>query len=373
MTDGPGHASDLAAGDRPRSLPRLFAATQALLQPALRETIAVLPDSMARICGYHLGWLDSRGEPAATATTGKALRATLALLAAEGSGGDAGQALPAAVAVELVHNFSLLHDDIIDNDQVRRGRPAAWTVFGTGPAVLAGDALVDLAHQAVASAADSAPGLRDHLISAIAALNRGQARDLEFERRDPATVTVETYLDMAADKTGSLLAFALVSGACSGGADDNTVEALRLAGHHLGLAWQAANDVEDIWAEVAVTGKPAMGDLQQGKPTLPVITALHSPASPGPPLRQALREAVGDPARAAEAAALIEAAGGRAATQELSAAHLASAHQALRKASLRGHARAELNALITYLVTRSDPPTQSRHDQHSPHTQKEPA
>ncbi|GAA4011016.1 hypothetical protein GCM10022232_60270 [Streptomyces plumbiresistens] len=125
-----------------------------LLVPALRSAVAALPAAESRVAAYHRGWAEADGTPvASTPRRGKAIRPALTLLAAVAVGGDAGDALPGAVAVELVHDFTLLHDDVIDGDAPRRHRPAAWSVFGTPAAVLAGDALLVAAVGAVADAA----------------------------------------------------------------------------------------------------------------------------------------------------------------------------------------------------------------------------
>src|SRR5690349_13536830 len=132
-----------------RPVADVLAWSKSLVDPALREAAERLPETMRRIAGYHFGWSDADGEPT-HGDGGKALRPALVLLCAEAAGGAAASAVPAAVAVELVHNFSLLHDDVMDGDTTRRHRATAWTVFGTGPAILAGDALLSVAFEVLA-------------------------------------------------------------------------------------------------------------------------------------------------------------------------------------------------------------------------------
>jgi geranylgeranyl diphosphate synthase type I len=136
-----------------------------LIEPSLRETVRRLPRTMAHLDGYHLGWWDQRGE-LCRAAPGKAIRPALALLSCQAAGGAPDEAVPAAVAVELVHNFSLLHDDVIDGDKTRRHRPTAWFVFGVNQAILAGDAMLAAAFRALAGG-----GLTD-TAAAVDALGR---------------------------------------------------------------------------------------------------------------------------------------------------------------------------------------------------------
>jgi len=138
-----------------------------LVTPALRAAVTSLPTSMRRITGYHFGWWDADGQ-AATGDSGKALRPALVLLAAAAVGGTPETAVPAAVAVELVHNFSLLHDDVMDNDATRRHRPTAWRVFGVPAAILAGDALLTLAFDVLA--ASGHPSAQDAMRALSAAV-----------------------------------------------------------------------------------------------------------------------------------------------------------------------------------------------------------
>ena len=246
----------------------------ALLDPALREAVGALAPPARLVSGYHLGWWDEHG-CATGGAAGKALRPTLVMLAAEAAGGSAVDALPAAVAVELVHNFSLLHDDVMDRDVMRRGRPTAWTVFGIGAAILAGDALLTVALELVATSgherADEAVAT---LGAAVLSLIDGQCADLAFETRNE--VGLQECLTMAAAKTGALLGCACALGGLLAGAPDEQVRRLRAFGARLGLAFQLVDDILGIWGDPAVTGKPASSDLSSRKKSLPVVAALSS-------------------------------------------------------------------------------------------------
>ncbi|NKY14795.1 RelA/SpoT family protein [Streptomyces somaliensis] len=230
---------------------------------------------MAAFC---LGWSDVTGAPAPGASEGKGVRQALAVLGAEAVGADGRVAVAGAVAVELVHAFSLLHDDIMDGDTVRRQRETVWKAYGTGPAVLAGDALFALAVQCLAEVpgAYTGPAVR-RLSATLADLVHGQAEDLCFEDRPwtgPGAVRPEAYRTMAEHKTGALLGCAAALGALLGGASDATVTALDRAGRHLGVAFQAVDDLLGVWGDPAATGKPVHGDLRRRKKTYPVLAAL---------------------------------------------------------------------------------------------------
>jgi geranylgeranyl diphosphate synthase type I len=259
--------------------------------------------------------------------------------------------------VELLHTFSLLHDDIMDGDALRRGRPAVWKAYGTGPAVLAGDALFALAVETL-TASPASP----HVAAAVGRLTRasrdlvrGQADDLLFAHRPwtgPDAVSTGEYEAMAEHKTGALLGCALALGAELADAPRETTAALDRAGRHLGVAFQIADDLLGIWGDPAATGKPVQGDLRQGKKTLPVLAAL---AAPG---RSALAElltstAVLEGSAVGRAATLVERAGGRSTALRAARRHLTAADTLLAGASLAPRPAADLRTLLSSLAHRT--------------------
>lgn len=292
----------------------------------LREAVGTLPAAVRLIIGYHLGWHDEAGRPTA-AGGGKAIRPTLALLAAEAVGADARIALPGALAVELVHNFSLLHDDVMDADLTRRHRPTAWTLFGIPAAILAGDALLNLAFGVLADSSQPAVAAR-LLNSALNRLVDGQNADLLFEKRK--AVDVRECIDTAAGKTGALLGCACAMGGLFARGSPQQIESLSVFGAELGLAFQHVDDLLGIWGDPSVTGKPVYSDLTSRKKSLPVVAALVSGTSAGSELA-ALYETDRQltDAELANAASLIEAAGGRRWSREQAEAHLGSAQRLL--------------------------------------------
>ncbi len=241
--------------------------------------MAGIPDERMRlISGYQLGWCGPDGA-SVEGGGGKAIRPTLAVVSAEAGGGRAADGVPTAVAVELVHNFSLLHDDVMDRDVERRHRPTGWVVFGEGQAILAGNAMLTAAIQAVV--ADGAAGARSlpALLAATQLLISGQSEDLIFESADQ--ITVEDVLRMEAGKTAALLACSASIGALAAGAPADVVEALYGYGHDLGMAFQLVDDILGITGDPAVTGKSASSDIRAGKRSAPVVAALTSGTQAG--------------------------------------------------------------------------------------------
>ncbi|MFC4586262.1 polyprenyl synthetase family protein [Sphaerisporangium corydalis] len=373
----------------------VLAWSRELVGPALRSAVETLPLSMRRIAGYHFGWLDEYGREA-TADGGKAIRPALVLLAAEAVGGTPEPALPAAVAVELVHNFSLLHDDVMDGDVTRRHRPTAWSVFGVSGAILAGDALLTLAFDVLGAGGHPAAGEGSRVLgAAVLDLVEGQSSDTAFETRDD--VGLSECVSMAEGKTGALLGGACALGALFGGGDAEQIEHLRGYGTRLGLAFQLVDDLLGIWGDPAITGKPVYSDLRSRKKSLPVVAALTSntpaghelatlyhhphpqPAAPLPTVHPAdtgtsgpsgvggsangaAPVQAGDPVQAAEranadelvrAAELIEAAGGRDWTRTRADELLLEALALLAAARPEPRPSAELGTLAR-LVTHRD-------------------
>ena len=325
--------------------------SRAAFDPALRTAVDSLPGSLRHIAGYHFGWWDADGTPA-DADHGKAIRPAMTLRAAASVGGSALAAIPAAVAVELVHNFTLLHDDVMDRDHTRRHRPTAWTVFGVGNAILAGDALLTLAYEVLA--ADCSPVFREAaraLSHAVLAVQEGQALDLSFESR--TDVALPECLRMAHLKTAALLGCATGLGALYGGASTAQVTLLRTFGEKIGLAFQLVDDLLGIWGDAEVTGKPVHSDLVSRKKSLPVVAALSADTPATTRLRDLyLTPTALSPADAASAADLVAEAGGRQWCQREISTLFTTAAKALREGATRERPIAELTALAELIVRR---------------------
>ncbi|GAA4615377.1 family 2 encapsulin nanocompartment cargo protein polyprenyl transferase [Saccharopolyspora hordei] len=326
--------------------------SRTMVEPALRAAVDRLPTRMQQVAGYHFGWWDERGNPV-RADRGKALRPAMVLLAASAVGGDPAVAVPAAVAVELVHNFSLLHDDVMDGDVTRRHRPTAWTVFGSGPAILAGDALLSLAADVLAACHHpEAPDAVRTLNTTVLNLVNGQVADLAFE--DRRSVDLAECERMARDKSGALLGCACALGAVFGGGRAEQVARLRSFGERIGLAFQHVDDLLGIWGDPAITGKPVFSDLRTRKKTLPVVAALTSGTPAGQRLAAVyLNDQPMSGSDLAQAAELIIFAGGRSWSQDQTDQLLASALVDLGRADLAPRAAEQLSALA-HLMTHRD-------------------
>lgn len=229
---------------------------------------------------YHMGWT---GQGAGPEATGKRIRPLLVLLTClasseVGSKDETWQsALPASAAAELVHNFSLVHDDIQDNSDKRRGRPTTWVKWGMPMAINIGDALFVISNQAIIDLKENYPAetvmkAAEILHNTCLELTRGQFLDMSYEER--TDLTVEDYWPMIAGKTAALLSACCHIGSLLGGADQARQDAYRSFGHYLGLAFQVQDDILGIWGDETVTGKSAASDLIERKNSLPVLAGL---------------------------------------------------------------------------------------------------
>ncbi len=333
--------------------PAVLAQARTLVVPALRAAVDRLQgEHMRRIAGYHLGWLDADGQPLpGDGVSGKAIRPTLAVLSAQAAGGTAAQGVPAAVAVELVHNFSLLHDDIMDRDVERRHRPTAWVVFGEGQAILAGNAMLNAAVDVLVR--DGAAGQRalPSLIAAVEGLIDGQSADLDLStRRD---VGLDEVLAMEAGKTAALLACSASIGALAAGADADVVDALAGYGHELGMAFQLVDDILGITGDAAATGKSSSSDVRAGKQSAPIVAALNSGTAASGQLAKLLADApLTSDDDVIHATKLIDEAGGLEWAAHEADRRLALALGHLEKISAEAGTTSDLAALARYVVER---------------------
>lgn len=239
---------------------------------------------------YHMGWADDSFRPA-TIPAGKRIRPLLCLLACDAVGGDPTVAMPAAAAVEILHNFSLVHDDIEDGDETRRHRPTVWALWGVPQAINAGDGMFALAYAALQRAreligADRATAAFDWkgclletfetFTETCIALTEGQFLDLSYEQRE--VITVAEYLRMIEGKTAALIAGSVAIGALFGGAETGTADCLRRFGRNIGLAFQIQDDILGIWGDPTTTGKVAGNDILRRKKSLPLLYGLENQA-----------------------------------------------------------------------------------------------
>jgi geranylgeranyl diphosphate synthase type I len=223
---------------------------------------------------YHMGW---KASGKGSEVRGKRIRPLLLLLSCSAAGGDWSRALPGATAVELVHNFSLIHDDIEDHSPLRRGRKTVWKKWGIPQAINAGDAMFALAHlEAIrlAETVDVSICLKavEILQYTCFHLTQGQYLDLSYESRKD--LTVDDYWPMVEGKTAALISASTQLGALAASGDDHMSEIYRQFGRMIGLAFQVQDDLLGIWGNASITGKSIHSDLVTGKITLPVLYGL---------------------------------------------------------------------------------------------------
>lgn len=258
-------------------LPTVFERYRTAIDTEIRSVLAERRLPMYDMIRYHFGWIDEKNHSLHN-STGKALRPTLCLLAYEATGSDFKKALPAAASLELVHNFSLIHDDIQDNDRERRGRPTVWSVWGMPQAINAGTAARILGSITMIRLGENDfPAeklLRAQYILDESCLRmiEGQYLDISFEHR--LDIGLADYVDMIDKKTGALMGCSLEIGALLGTEDKSVISRLRNFGNNLGMAFQIRDDILGIWGNDK-TGKPLDSDIQRRKKSLPVVYALE--------------------------------------------------------------------------------------------------
>jgi len=327
-------------------------AIEAELRAAVGAGSSVL-DAYYFMLTYHLGWVDTDHQALPAGQGGKRIRPLLTALTTAAVGGNWTQALPAAAAIELLHNFSLLHDDIQDDSPLRRGRPTVWKLWGAPQAINAVDAMFTLAHLAPhrlrTLAVDDAiilDVLQDFDATCLH-LTQGQHLDMAFEKR--ARVSVDECLTMIEGKTAALVSACARIGAHIGRADAAVREDLAAYGRHLGLAFQIHDDWLGIWGDPAVTGKSAATDLTTRKKSLPVVYGLER--------SDAFVKAYAVPAQLDESVesliAVLDDLGAQAHTRDLARQHSDQAIAHLQSAKLTGPAAVALKELTEQLLDRT--------------------
>jgi geranylgeranyl diphosphate synthase type I len=327
-----------------------------------RELAQAVPPSgtndLAILIQYHLGWVDRTGAPATTPSAqGKALRPTLCLFACEALQGDLRQALPAAAALELIHNFSLIHDDIQDQDLERRHQPTVWGLWGIPRALLAGDTMQSLGDLEILGCNRSsvAPSITLEvsgiLTESYLEMIEGQCLDLGFESRDD--ITADDYLQMIACKTGALIRSSLHIGALLATDDRRSTDAFARFGSYLGRAYQVRDDYLGIWGDENATGKSSENDIRRRKKSLPVVFAFEkaSGGSRDELVRIYTRESLDD-SDVERVTAILEEVGAPEYAESLIRKSAESAVEALAQVTLPGWARTEVAELVDFLARR---------------------
>ena len=337
------------------SLPTAFNRFRDQIETEIKSLVLEEGFPLYRMMGYHMGWLDEYGE-AAEVESGKRIRPTLSLLACEALGGDVKAVLPAAAAVELVHNFSLIHDDIQDGNSERHNRPTVWWVWGPAQAINAGDGMHALARLALLRQTGEgmspertlkAVGLLDQ---ACLRLCEGQYLDLTYQER--VDISQDAYFKMVEGKTAALISCAAELGAVMSSAEEPVVQAMAQFGAKLGTAFQIRDDILDLWGQQD-TGKPLAGDILNKKKSLPIVYAIENASG-------AERRTLGDvyfkrvmePEDIDKIIEVLETLGAREFCQAKADALCNEAVQSLKDAGLTSQQSEGLEALARFIVTR---------------------
>ncbi len=308
--------------------------------------------------GYHLGWIDRTGSPAVGGSNqGKALRPTLCLFACEALSSSYARALPAAAALELIHNFSLLHDDIQDQDLERRHQPTAWSLWGAPRALVAGDAMHSTGDLAALRVEEE--GVPPEVVLRVSqiltdsylAMIEGQCLDLQFESR--SDIVTEEYLHMIACKTGALIRCGLETGALLADGSEPTVRAFASFGDGLGRAFQIRDDYLGIWGDEATLGKATGNDIRRRKKSYPVVFALERAAGAAlEDLRRIYGQAELEEDDVERVLAILDEVGAQDHSQAVTEEAANRALDALAPVALPGWAQAEAEDLVDFLARR---------------------
>jgi geranylgeranyl diphosphate synthase type I len=324
------------------------------VEAEMRDSLADAQEDLAPYYGmisYHLGWADRDLAPS-DQSTGKRLRPLLCVLACEACGGEWRGALPAAAAIELIHNFSLIHDDIEDNSPVRRHRATVWSLWGQAQAINVGDGLFAISRLALQRLTNSgaSPGKVLQAFQVVdrtcLSLTEGQYLDLAFE--DAELVTIEMYMEMIGKKTAALMGCATRLGALLGTDDEGLIEKFGQFGHQLGLLFQIVDDVLGVWGSGESTGKGVGEDIVRRKKSLPVVYGLEK--------SEQLRHLYGQQQWAAEqqqeVMKLLNDVSAPQYSEEMAARQLSMAVDMLQSTRIENEARRKLEVIARFLLQR---------------------
>ena len=322
------------------------------IEDELQRQVARLDEPHTRpfyeMLTYHMGWA---GEGAGPEAAGKRIRPLMVLLTVAACETEWLRAVSAAAAVELVHNFSLVHDDIQDNSEKRRGRTTVWKIWGMPMGINVGDALFVMSNQAIMDLSEHYPA--EVVLRAATVLHNtcldltcGQFLDISYEERHD--LGVEDYWPMVSGKTAALLSACCHIGSILGGVDENTQDAYRSFGHAIGLAFQVQDDILGIWGDEAITGKSAASDLLEGKKSLPVLHGL----SQGGKFAERWAKGPISPEEVEGVAQMLAEEGSYEYTHGISRQMTTLALDSLREANPQGEAGAALMELANKLIKR---------------------
>ena len=334
----------------------MFQRYRANIDAALRSSLSRNDVAAYDMLRYCMGWVDATGAPR-NSTAGKALRPTVCLFSCEASGGSVEAAMPTAAALEFIHNFSLIHDDIQDRDETRRHRPTLWYMWGTSKALIAGNLLRVIADQCLENVVDAEveiPRTLDVtglLTEAYLEMIEGQYLDISYEGR--LDMRMDDYMRMISLKTGALIRCAASLGARIGTRDPEIIGAFSDWGRSLGYAFQIRDDVLGVWGDEKTTGKPVGADIRRKKNSLPVLYAMSvATGDDRKLLLQIYDKHELDDDDVNTVLDIMNRAGVKEYAQGLAAEHCRDATQALARIGLKPEARTEADELGRFLLVR---------------------
>ncbi len=325
------------------------------IEEEMKTAMVVSHEALAAYYGmifYHLGWMDEDFSPR-DHKSGKRLRPLLCLLSCEATGADWQRALPAAAALEFVHNFSLIHDDIEDNSLERRHRPTLWSLWGQAQGINAGDGLfvisrLVLHHLLERNVPASKAALAFKILDeACLSLTEGQYLDLALEEQQ--TVNVEMYLQMITKKTAALIGCATHLGALLGTEDEEIIECYRCFGQQLGVAFQITDDMLGIWGQAETTGKGVGEDIVNRKKSLPIVYGLEKGDGA---LQGVYRREEISSREVKMVMRLLENLGAREYAQQMATQYCQAALETLEQTGIRNQAQDRLRELALFLIER---------------------
>ena len=345
-------------------LPAMFARYKSWVEQGLvRAVPQAEAESLYILLQYHLGWVDQTGDPALQAISqGKALRPTLCLFACEALSESVDRATSAAAALELIHNFSLIHDDIQDQDRERRHQPTVWWLWGVPKALVAGNALQSVGDLAllntgspdsnkVCASPEVTLRVSQLLTASYLEMIEGQCMDLAFESR--ICITTDEYLKMIACKTGALFRSGLEIGASLATGDISEVEAFSRFGSSIGRAFQIRDDYLGIWGDVATSGKAAGNDIRRRKKSYPVVFALQQAKGTAlADLTKIYQQEDLDDQDVDRVLDILEELGAKQQSEKITEFSAEEALQSLREVSLPSWAKKEAEDLVDFLAHR---------------------
>ncbi len=338
------------------SLPAVLERYRNEIDTELKSVLTSRQSPLYDMIRYHLGWIDEKGNRT-DANNGKALRPTLCLLACQAVGGEYTRALPAAAAIELLHNFSLIHDDIQDNDRKRRHRPTVWAVWGKPQAINAGTAMRILTNVALLRLKELSVTPEKRLLvqqlldETTLRLIEGQYLDIDYEKH--ADIDVNDYLKMVQGKTAALIACALEAGAALGTDDERLIKNLHDLGWNLGLGFQIRDDILGIWGDHDVTGKPLASDIQRRKKTLPIVHALENAQDGQKEVLTRFYQNGKDSQSVSDILSILEVVGAQSYAQRMADNYCQEARRIISELDLETTARRDFEELVDFLQERN--------------------